>query len=308
MCSYAEARTFIGRSIAEQLAQDHAVTVLNRGSTPPPAGVVYHARADRTDATAVRAALAGLGPFDVVVDVSATEAAHVQGLLAGLGPALPPAYVLISSAAVYSPRAPFPRQEDAETAGDPVWGGYGEEKANCERLLREAGIAALTFLRPPYVYGPGNNEDRERWLWSRMVNGRPIYVPSKNGSRIQFCHVSFLSSVVAAAVAARIPADTYNVGEDRAYTFDEYLSVLADTCGHRPQVVHTGDTDAPARRYFPFRDIDLVLEITRLRAADVEPGPELRTGLAETWAWISAVGVPAYEPTSQEAMWSSGRP
>lgn len=294
---------FIGRTIATELSRHNAVTVLNRGSAAPLVAAKHHAIADRTDVTAVRAALEPSGPFDVVVDVSATEPAHVRGLLEGLGDERPDTYVLISSAAVYSPEAPSPRIEDSATSGDPVWGGYGESKAECERILRDSFIGELSVLRPPYVYGPGNNEDREKWLWSRLVHERPVYVPSDGQSRIQFCHVSHLAAVVTAVIKRSIPPGTYNVGEARTYTFDEYLALLAEVSGREGQFVHTGDTNAPARSYFPFRDIDLVLSVEKLRLSGMQLRPDLRTGLRETWEWLGAHGLPRYEPTPQETAW-----
>ncbi len=296
---------FIGRTIATVLSRDHTVTVLNRGSAPPPVEAHHHAIADRTEPAAVRAALAPSGPFDAVVDVSATEPAHVRGLLEALGDARPATYVLISSAGVYAPDAPFPRVEDAATGGDPVWGGYGTAKDECERVLRDSGVGGLTVLRPPYVYGPDNNEDREKWLWTRLVHERPVHVPTDGQSRIQFCHVSHLAAVVEAAVAGRIPPDTYNVGEQRAYTFDEYVALLGEVSGCAPQVVHTGETDVAARSYFPFRDIDLVLDVQKLTRAGMSPGPDLRTGLQETWEWLGLDGLPSYEPTPQERIWTT---
>jgi 2'-hydroxyisoflavone reductase len=247
--------------------------------------------------------LAGVGTFDAVVDVSATEEVHVRGLLDAWGGALPQRYVLISSAAVYSPSGPQPRVEDGPADGDPVWGGYGEEKAACERILRDRGLAELTVLRPPYIYGPGNNEEREQWLWARLAAGSPIFVPGEGQARIQFCHVRFLATVVAAAVGGALPAGTYNVGEDRSYTFDEYLGVLGVASASTPVLVHVGETDVKARSYFPFRDIDLVLDTTRLCERGFEHRPSLSDGLAETWNWFSQHGLPPDEPTEQEREW-----
>jgi 2'-hydroxyisoflavone reductase len=141
-----------------------------------------------------------------------------------------------------------------------------------------------------------------------MAAGSPIFVPGKGEARIQFCHVGFLATVVAAALNGALPAGTYNVGEDRAYTFDEYLDALAVASASTPVLLHVGETDVKARSYFPFRDMDLVLDTTRLRERGFEHRPSLSAGLAETWKWFSQHGLPPDEPTEQEREWRSRPP
>lgn len=299
---------FIGRTIAERLLEGQEVTLLNRGNRPVSDSRLTHLVADRTNMTELSGVLAGGGGFDAVVDVSATESAHVRCLLDAWGDALPERYVLISSAAVYSIDAPQPFVEDEPANSHSVWGTYGEEKAACERILQDRRLAELTVLRPPYVYGPGNNVEREQWFWARMAAGSPIFVPREGQARIQFCHVSFLAGVVAAAVKGALPAGTYNVGEERAYALSEYLGVLGAASGMSSSLVHVGEIDVEARSYFPFRDVDLVLDTRRLREHGYEHRPSLADGLAETWKWFSEHGLPPDEPTAQEREWRHRHP
>ena len=294
---------FIGRSIASKLSRHHSVNVLNRGSRAVADSRIRHLIADRNEPDTLRDLFAESGAFDVVVDVSATEPNHVRGLLGGLAEHLPRAYVLISSAAVYTPGATHPIGEDSRADGDPVWGGYGEDKAACEELVRTSGIEEVTILRPPYVYGPENNEDREKWLWARMAAGEPIFVPSDGRALIQFCHVDHPASVVQEVVDRRTTPGTYNVGTAAPYTFNDYLALLAEVSGHPARLVHIGEALVAARSYFPFRDMDLVLNMDRLTRTGTSPGPDLRAGLQQTWAWLTRSGVPDYAPTKQELEW-----
>ena len=119
---------------------------------------------------------------------------------------------------------------------------------------------------------------------------------------MQFCHVDALAEVVAAAVAESLPPGVYNVAESASYTFAEYLAVLGDVAGVRPQLVPVEDGNVPAREYFPFRDADLVLDTARIEASGVMPEVVLRNGLAGTLAWFRAHGghALAYEPTAYE--------
>ncbi|HEX4519710.1 MAG TPA: hypothetical protein VH063_09045, partial [Gaiellaceae bacterium] len=105
-----------------------------------------------------------------------------------------------------------------------------------------------------------------------------------------------------------LPAGTYNVGEERAYSFDEYLDVLAAASALTPTVVRVGESEIAARSYFPFRDLDLVLDVTRLRACELEESPSLSEGMRETWRWFSRQGLPADEPTGQEREWRQHPP
>ncbi|MFG1869049.1 NAD-dependent epimerase/dehydratase family protein [Micromonospora arborensis] len=160
---------FAVRAIVDALLDGHDVTVLNRGTQPLWDGRIRQLVADRDDAGQMTDAWTAA--YDGVVDVSGAEPGHVRRLPRAKEI---PRYVFISSAAVYSRESAAPPfREDDRADGDAIWGGYGEAKATCERLLREALPArSLTVLRPPYVYGPHNTEQREQFLWARM-GGRP---------------------------------------------------------------------------------------------------------------------------------------
>jgi nucleoside-diphosphate-sugar epimerase len=292
---------FIGRHIVRVLLQRHRVTVLNRGTNPVWGAQVTQIVADRTDPASIEAALrAG---FDAVVDVSGTQRRHIESTAPLLRSLNVPRYVFISSGSVYdsaSTAPPFP--EDAPTPGDAIWGTYGTAKADCERLLRHYDFAELVMLRPPYVYGPGNNEQREQFLWARMLAAHPILVPGSGTTRIQFCPVSYLAETVAAAVAGEVPAGVYNVGEPAAYSFDDYVAVLAGAAGvSRAKVVHVEDRTIAARDYFPFRDYSFILDTSASRRAGITTPAGLAAGLAETFAWFRANTHLPYEPTARES-------
>jgi nucleoside-diphosphate-sugar epimerase len=291
---------FIGRHIVRALLERHEVAVLNRGTHPSRTAGVTRLIADRTDPASVRAAVpAG---FDVVVDVSGVEPPHIAGTVPVLRELGVQRYVFISSGAVYdgsvTPR-PFP--ERAPAVGDAAWGPYGRSKAECESLLRGYGLRELTIFRPPYVYGPGNNEPREQFLWARMLAGRPIFVPGDGMTRIQFCPVPYLGDAVARVVDGRMAAGVYNIGEPVAYTLDEYVGVLAAVAGvGAPGIRHVEDGSIPAREYFPFRDYSLVLDTGASREASLPAPVGLAAGMAGTFAWFRANTDLAYEPTARE--------
>lgn len=290
---------FIGRAIVDALLPRHEVTVLNRGRQPLWDERIVQLVADRGQL--VEMASAVTDRFDCVVDVSGTEPAYVRNVLWVLDPV---PYVFISSAAVYErDKGCPPFGEDDPGGGDPTWGGYGEAKAACEETLRRALGDGLTILRPPYVYGPGNNEQREQFLWARILDRQPVFVPGDGSTAIQFCHVDVLSRAVVAACEGDLMAGTYNVGESRTYTFTEYLQLLGKVAGIEPVVREVTNESVPARSYFPFRQTELTLQIGKLAVTGVVPEIPLADGLNETFAWFDQNGGFEDIPTPQERLW-----
>jgi 2'-hydroxyisoflavone reductase len=294
---------FIGRAIVDALLPSHEVSVLNRGTQPLWDSRITQLTADRTEAGQVAAVLGGR--YDAVVDVSGTEPAHIGNVLKAMPQLDGTAYVFISSAAVYNRvEATPPFREGDRADGDDIWGGYGEAKAACEDLLREAvPEGQLTILRPPYVYGPRNTEPREQFLWARILGGQPVFLPGEGSTRIQFLHAEVLAGIVASACEGHLAPGTYNVGERRDYSFREYLSVLAEVAGTEARLVDAPDTSVRARDYFPFRDAELVLDVDRLTAADVVLDLDLGRGLAGTLRWFREHDGIHDEPTPVEQAW-----
>ncbi|GIG69980.1 NAD-dependent epimerase/dehydratase family protein [Phytomonospora endophytica] len=285
---------FIGRRVASRLLDGHAVTLLNRGSDPLWDRDLRRVTADRTDAAATAAALSG--DHDVVVDISGTRPEHLAGTLD-----FPGRYIYLSSAAVYDQTAAgLPFREGDPAHGDPAWGEYGHDKAACERLLTEAYGERLTVLRPPYVYGPFNDLPRESFVWARLLCGETVFVPGDGDRLIQFCHVDALAEVVAAAVEERLDPGVYNVAESTPYGLAGWVRILAKAAGTEAPMSPVDDERIDAREYFPFRDMDLVLDTTRIDAAGVLPYVPLPVGAASTFRWFKANGGLAFEPTAYE--------
>lgn len=274
---------FVGRAIVDALLGEHQVTVANRGTQPLWDSRLGQLVRDRTDPDQARKAL--VGEYDTVVDVSGTHQDHIQAVLSSSPVTNADRYIYISSASVYDrTRANPPFREGDPATGDAIWGDYGFAKAGCENLLRVGIRRELTVLRPPYVYGPRNTEDREQFCWARMLGDQPLFVPADGRVRIQFCHAEALAAVVAAACAGSLTSGTYNVAEPRSYSIDEYIDVLAEAAGLRPRLVHITDPCIPARDYFPFRNQELTLDTTRV--AGIYEHVPLAEGLRQTLTWF----------------------
>jgi 2'-hydroxyisoflavone reductase len=282
-----------------QAAGDAVVTVLTRGRTRTRWDGIHHVVGDRADRASMASAL--VDPYDAVVDVSGYTADDVATVLEAL-PAAPQRYVFISSAAVYdSRRASIPFVEDVGLGGDPVWGDYGIDKLRAEELLRTELRDRLTVVRPPYVYGPGNNLDREDFLWARLLDHRPILVPGDGRTEVQFCHVDSISRFVRSVLTDRsIPPGTYNVGDERSYSFADYVELLADVAGVTAVRQAVEREDVPARDYFPFRDHPLVLDTRRWMATGHARVLPFRDGLVETLDWFRTHGSLTFRPVPLE--------
>ncbi|KDN81641.1 reductase [Kitasatospora cheerisanensis KCTC 2395] len=204
------------------LAAGHLVTVVNRGSAPPPAGV-DHVVADRNDEAALAAAL-GARSFDVVVDqvcytpVQAAVAARVFAGRTGR-------YVMTSTIEVYDPATaalppvpvgvPVP-EGVVDPAGWPVdlelpWDDgaflesqYAEGKRQAEAVLTRAGGFAFASVRSAHVLGGGAREftGRLAHYTERIAEGRAIAVHAEPLPTVFIHHEELADLLLWAAGAA----------------------------------------------------------------------------------------------------------
>ena len=114
--------------------------------------------------------------------------------------------VFVSSAKVFGERSPVEPdgKPHAFTASDETFavGPYGESKIAAENVLRarcgEAGIA-LTILRPPLIYGPGNKANLLSLLRA-IDRGWPLPLASIRNRR-SLVYVDNLADAIARAIA-----------------------------------------------------------------------------------------------------------
>ena len=114
--------------------------------------------------------------------------------------------VFVSSAKVYGESSPLDAQgrPHAFTASDeprPA-GPYGASKLAAEELLRErcaTAQVALTILRPPLVYGPGNKANLFA-LMRAIERGVPLPLASVRNAR-SLVFVDHLAAAIVAAVS-----------------------------------------------------------------------------------------------------------
>jgi 2'-hydroxyisoflavone reductase len=277
---------FVGRHIAMEFhAHGHEVVLLNRGTREMPLPCL---KVDRNDMFALRATLEGQR-FDVVVDTSCYDSGQaflaVQALAGRYG-----RWMFVSTAAVYDDQAPRPLVESAPAEGSEAWGDYGGSKARAEMLLRELCGAKLTIVRPGYVYGPYNSLARETFVWSRVLRGRPVFVPGDGRVQASFIHARDLAVIVRELSGRELARGaSYNVAHPEAVSLRRWVELVAEAAGVRARVVGVpASLRVPARDFFPFREQELTLDVSRLRAdTGLVADTSLRAGLASTYATYS---------------------
>ena len=126
--------------------------------------------------------------------------------------------VFVSSAKVYGESSPLDAQgrPHAFTASDeprPA-GPYGASKLAAEELLRErcaTAQVALTILRPPLVYGPGNKANLFA-LMRAIERGVPLPLASVRNAR-SLVFVDHLAAAIVAALARADGARLYPIAD-----------------------------------------------------------------------------------------------
>lgn len=281
---------FVGSALIPKLLKgEHTVTVLNRG-TKTLQGVIQ-IKADRNSKEALAAAMRQLPDeiqFDAVIDTSSYTLMQTQTAFELLAPKTKH-WIHLSTAAVYKETEAFPK-EDFPIGGAKVWGTYGVEKAAIDHfLLHQQQQLPATLLRPPYVYGPNNDNLRERFVWSRALQYQSIFVPADGTTLIQFLHVDDLAdALVLCALTPTQQSAAYNIASEEKVSLRQWVAAVLTAGAMDAQVIPVGalGADFNPRHYFPFRDYPCGV-VTGLLAQNIHWHPKYTTlvkGLQQTFA------------------------
>ncbi|NBH03586.1 NAD-dependent epimerase/dehydratase family protein [Amycolatopsis sp. SID8362] len=244
---------YFGKLLVKRLrAAGHQVTVLNRGSTPPPADV-EHLVADRDDETALTTAL-GSRTFDVVVDqvcytpVQAAVAARVFA-------ARTRRYVMTSTIEVYDPATaalpavppgtPVPEElvdpASWTVATDLPWHDdtylethYAEGKRQAEAVFARAEGFAFASVRCAHVLGGGAQDftGRLAHYTERITQGEEIAVHA-NARPTVFIHHEELADLLRWAATAGFTGPA-NACSDGPLDVHDLATVVATQAGREP--------------------------------------------------------------------------
>lgn len=271
---------FVSQRVARYFADKFEVYVLNRNTRPQCPGV-HLIQGDRHD---LGNRLHGYH-FDAVVDVTAYDETDVECLLNALESFSD--YILISSSAVYPETALQPFTEETPTGVNRFWGKYGTGKIAAEKAAR-ARIPSAYLLRPPYLYGPGNNIYREAFVFDCAMGNRPFYLPGDGSMKFQFLHVDDLCRFIHIILKTHPKQHIFNVGSRDAVTVREWVRACYEAAGKSPEFI-TVEADTEQRNYFPFYNYAYSLDVRRQLPLMPDTKP-LAEGLREAFAWYAENG------------------
>ncbi|KAL4458794.1 hypothetical protein ABPG75_013659 [Micractinium tetrahymenae] len=288
---------FIGLYLARQLIEaGHDVTLLTRGKKPVTyripddtdasyerfASSVKHIACDRTDAVAMKAALANKG-FEVVYDINGREADECAIVLDAVGAHNLQQYIFCSSAGVYKKSDQMPHREEDEVD----FKSRHKGKLFTEELLQQRGVN-WTSVRPVYIYGPLNYNPVEEFFFHRLKAGRPICVPGSGMQVTQLGHVKDLATAFVRILGnPKAARQVYNVAGERFVTFDGLAKACAAAMGlPEPEIVHYNpkEYDFGKAKAFPMRDQHFFASVDKaIEELDWQPEFGLLDGLRDSY-------------------------
>ncbi|MER7726505.1 NAD-dependent epimerase/dehydratase family protein [Streptomyces sp. NPDC096323] len=288
---------YFGKLLVERLhAAGHRVTVINRGSTPPPPGV-EHLVADRDDESALAAAL-GTRTFDVVVDQVCYTPVQA-GIAVRVFSGRTRRYVMTSTIEVYDPATATPPAGAQDTPAeeervDPAtWAvradlpwhdeayldaHYAEGKRQAEAVFTQDGRFGFASVRSAHVLGGGAREFTGRLAYyaDRLARGADIVVHARELPTV-FIHYEELADLLLWAATATGFTGPLNACSDGLLDVRDIADAVAAATGRRP-VYRTAAAGEPAGpfsfdRYYPMSNSRAkTLGFAFSRTADWLPG------------------------------------
>lgn len=281
---------FVSWYIVKRLAEEgHQVTTLTRGSKKAVHGnKVEELYADRHNESEVKSAI-GNRNFEHIIDVSAYTLDDVEKAYNCFMEKNIKSYVFISSSAVYVESPILPIKETFPKGQNKYWGAYGTNKLEAENFLitksKENGFP-VNILRPPYIYGEGNNVYREAFIFDRLKEGKDIILPNNGETLVQFMHIEDLYKSIEALINANIVGQVYNVGDEKGIKLKDWVQLCIDTYGSSNKIIpyNYKENGYHERDFFPFFDYEYFLDVEEISKI-YKPKITMVEGLKKSLEW-----------------------
>ncbi|MCP4178346.1 MAG: NAD-dependent epimerase/dehydratase family protein [bacterium] len=249
--------------------------------------------ADRRDSVQLKSALKNID-IDYVIDVSGYNKQDISFSIEALKGKNINAYVFISSGAIYKENNKLPFTEISATGKNSFWGCYGTDKLEAENYLMDIykqNSFPVVILRPPYIYGEGNNVYREAFIFDRLKDNKVILLPNKGETIIHFIHIEDLFKTIEKIIDTKIAGCIYNVGNENGITFKEWVKICMSVYGKNVDLIefeYKKHMYEP-RDFFPFHDYDFYLDVSKVSRI-YKPEITLEKGLDLSLKWYSDNG------------------
>lgn len=276
---------FLGKALTEKLlAQKYKVFVLNRGSRKNLTEAT-HIKVDRDNYNELEEKLKNF-KFDIIVDISAYTGLQVKNFYQIMKGKFKQ-YILISSASIYNNTKEFPVSEASSIGENPIWGDYAKNKFLAEQEVLKME-EAYTILRPFYIYGIGNNLDREQYVFSRIENKFPIYLPDEGENIIQFGYIDDLvDSIIYSFNNKKFYKEVFNISGDESISIKNFVDLCAKIMNKEVDIKYIQCNEKiKARDWFPFRNTDLYGSIEKIKLTGFKNKYSLETGLKKTYMYL----------------------
>lgn len=279
---------FVGKEIVKKfLEKDYTIYILNRGTRKNIEEVIFF-KVDRDNFIEMENILKNID-VDIIIDVSAYTEEQVDILHKVMKNRFKQ-YILISSASVYNNIESTPANEESQTGENLIWGDYAKNKYLAEKKTIENSKIynfKYTIFRPFYIYGVGNNLDRENYFFSRIKYNLPIYIPSKNNI-IQFGYVEDLALAIESSIGnSDFYNQTFNISGDEYVTMSEFSEICGKVMNKKAIIkyINTEENKIKARDWFPFREVNLFGDISKLKNTGFRNTYSLIQGLEKTYKY-----------------------
>ena len=279
---------FVGKEIVKKfLEKDYTIYILNRGMRKNIEEVIFF-KVDRDNFIEMENILKNID-VDIIIDVSAYTEEQVDILHKVMKNRFKQ-YILISSASVYNNIESTPANEESQTGENLIWGDYAKNKYLAEKKTIENSKIynfKYTIFRPFYIYGVGNNLDRENYFFSRIKYNLPIYIPSKNNIT-QFGYVEDLALAIESSIGnSDFYNQIFNISGDEYVTMSEFSEICGKVMNKKAIIkyINTEENKIKARDWFPFREVNLFGDISKLENTGFRNTYSLIQGLEKTYKY-----------------------